>query len=461
MKKVLNYFFVLLFIVSVNGIVSGQNNPIDFETGGFGATWTWTMFENDTNPQVEIIANPDMSGANTSATVAKFTALQTGNPWAGCESQHGADIGTFTLDATNSTVKIMVWKPVISDVGLKFVLPSGEALPEIKVANTVINQWEELTFDFSSRIGHPATIGQDQIVIFPDFDLGGRTQDNVIYFDNITFSAGGGSSTEPTVAAPTPPARDPASVISLFSEAYANVIVDTWRTDWSSALFTDVTIAGNPTKKYSQLDFVGIETVANQLNISNMTHVHIDIWSADFTFFGIKLVDFGADGAFGGGDDVEQQIDFNSPTQGEWVSLDIPLSDFTNLTTRNHIAQYILVGQPTGSNTVYVDNFYFYNSATDVKEIIGATPSDFELEQNYPNPFNPSTLISYSIPQNSFVTLKVYDVIGNEVATLVNQSQSAGKYEVRFDASNLSNGVYMYSIKTDNFTSTKKMILMK
>ena len=82
------------------------------------------MFENDTNPPVEIIPNPDPSGANTSATVAKFTALQTGNPWAGCESLHGSDIGTFTLDATNSTVKIMVWKPVISDVGLKFVLPS-------------------------------------------------------------------------------------------------------------------------------------------------------------------------------------------------------------------------------------------------------------------------------------------------------------------------------------------------
>jgi len=461
MKKVLNYLFVLLFIVSVNGIVSGQNQPINFETGGFGATWTWTVFENTTNPPLEIIPNPDMSGANTSATVAKFTALQTGNPWAGCESLHGSDIGTFTLNATNSTVKIMVWKPIISDVGLKFVLPSGEALPEIKVANTLINQWEELTFDFSSRIGHPATIGQDQIVIFPDFNLAGRTQDNVCYFDNITFSPQGGSSSDPTVAAPTPPVRDPASVISLFSEAYANVTVDTWRTSWSNAILTDVNIAGNPTKKYSQLDFVGIETVANQLNITGMTHLHMDVWSPNFTLFGVKLVDFGANGVFQGGDDVEHQVDFTSPAQAEWVSLDIPLNDFTGLTTREHIAQYILVGQPTGSTTVYVDNFYFYNSTTDIKEIIGAMPSDYALEQNYPNPFNPSTLISYSIPQNSFVTLKVYDVIGNEVAVLVNQTQSAGKYEVRFDASNLSNGVYMYSIKTDNFNSTKKMILMK
>jgi len=87
--------------------------------------------------------------------------------------------------------------------------------------------------------------------------------------------------------------------------------------------------------------------------------------------------------------------------------------------------------------------------------------NNFKLDQNYPNPFNPSTMISYSIPQSSFVTLKVYDIIGNEVATLVNETKSAGNYDVRFDASNLSNGVYLYSIKTTNFTSTKKMILVK
>ncbi|MBE0539129.1 MAG: T9SS type A sorting domain-containing protein [Ignavibacterium sp.] len=86
---------------------------------------------------------------------------------------------------------------------------------------------------------------------------------------------------------------------------------------------------------------------------------------------------------------------------------------------------------------------------------------DFNLQQNYPNPFNPSTIISYSIPQSSLVTLKVYDIIGNEVAALVNKTQPAGKYDVRFNGSNLSNGVYLYRIETDNFISTKKMILMK
>ncbi|HKK79699.1 MAG TPA: hypothetical protein VJ933_08720, partial [Phaeodactylibacter sp.] len=182
-----------------------------------------------------------------------------------------------------------------------------------------------------------------------------------IYLDNIYFykTGGGSGGDEPTIAAPTP-TQDPANVISLFSNAYTNVPVDTWRTDWSSAELEDTQVDGNDVKKYSALDFVGIETVGSTIDASGMTHFHIDVWSADFTFFGIKLVDFGADGAFGGGDDVEHQIDFPMPTQGGWVSYDIPLGDFVNLTTRGSMAQYILVGQPTGATTVYVDNVYFY-----------------------------------------------------------------------------------------------------
>jgi hypothetical protein len=127
------------------------------------------------------------------------------------------------------------------------------------------------------------------------------------------------------------------------------------------AAFEDVMVAGNATKKYSELDFVGIETVANQVDASGMTHVHVDVWSADFTLFAFKLVDFGADGAFDGGDDVEHQVEYATPAQGGWISYDIPLSDFTGLVTKSNIAQYIFVGQPTGSTTIFIDNLYFHN----------------------------------------------------------------------------------------------------
>lgn len=162
---------------------TGETIPVDFEDPGNGAFWTWTVFENVSNPALEIIDNPDPSGINPSATVAKFTALQAGQPWAGCESLHGSDIGEFTIDGNNAIIRIMVWKSVISDVGIKLVTSSGWSKGELKVSNTKINEWEQLTFDFSA-IDHE-NMTYDQIVVFPDFDLNGRTSDNVIYFDNV------------------------------------------------------------------------------------------------------------------------------------------------------------------------------------------------------------------------------------------------------------------------------------
>ena len=85
----------------------------------------------------------------------------------------------------------------------------------------------------------------------------------------------------------------------------------------------------------------------------------------------------------------------------------------------------------------------------------------FELSQNFPNPFNPSTSISFSIPQSSFVTLKVFDVVGKEIASLVNEEKSAGNYKVNFDASKFSTGVYFYRLATANSVLNKKMMLVK
>lgn len=92
---------------------------------------------------------------------------------------------------------------------------------------------------------------------------------------------------------------------------------------------------------------------------------------------------------------------------------------------------------------------------------VDIAPSVFSLSQNYPNPFNPSTKINWQVPVGSWQTLKVFDILGNEVATLVDEFKTAGKYEVEFDASKIPNGVYFYQLKTENFISTKKMILMK
>jgi len=88
-------------------------------------------------------------------------------------------------------------------------------------------------------------------------------------------------------------------------------------------------------------------------------------------------------------------------------------------------------------------------------------PDRFTLGQNFPNPFNPSTKISWQSPVDSWQTLKIYDVLGNEVATLVNEYKPAGVYEVQFDASQLSSGIYFYKLQAGNFVEIKKMVLLK
>ena len=85
----------------------------------------------------------------------------------------------------------------------------------------------------------------------------------------------------------------------------------------------------------------------------------------------------------------------------------------------------------------------------------------YSLEQNYPNPFNPTTTINYQIPKDGFVTLKIYDVLGREVASLVNENKSTGRYNLEFNAGNLASGVYLYQLKVNDFVSTKKLMLVK
>ena len=304
---------------------------------------------------------------------------------------------------------MMVYKSVLSDVGIKFATPSGGSTGEIKVANTVINQWEELTFNFAGKVGET----NDQIIIFPDFQA--RTTDNITYVDNITFSAGSVSS-DPTTAAPTPTAAA-ADVISMFSNAYTNVGVDTWRTAWSAATLTDIQIAGNDTKKYSSLDYVGIETTGpNMINASGMTKFHVNAYTPNMTTFRVKLVDFGADGAYGGGDDKDHELVF-TPTQNAWNSYDINLSDFTNLTTTAHIAQLIFSGLPTASGTVYIDNVYFSKPAVVASEPTTAAPTPTALAADVISMFsNAYTNVGVDTWRTSWsaATLTDVQVAGND-----------------------------------------------
>ncbi len=193
-----------------------------------------------------------------------------------------------------------------------------------------------------------------------------------VYLDNILFygsePTGPTMPAEPAGPAPTPD-RAGGDVVSLFSDAYDDVPVDTWSAEWDQADLEDVEIAGNAAKKYTNLAFAGIEFTSQTVDASAMGYFHMDVWTPDPTMdpaaFRVKLVDFGADGVWGGGDDVEHELSFDDMSSpalatGSWVGLDVPLSAFEGLTTRGHLAQMIISGDP---NTVFVDNVYFYTAS--------------------------------------------------------------------------------------------------
>ena len=148
-----------------------------------------------------------------------------------------------------------------------------------------------------------------------------------------------------------------------------------------------------------------------------------------------------------------------------WTQFSIDFSYFTNDIPDLCILQFLIDG-PTGVD-FHVGSYFLLddlnltgtNTSVNDKNFI---PAKFSLDQNYPNPFNPSTKIKYDLPENSFVSLKVYNIIGKEVASLVNSVVPAGSHEVVFDATGLNSGIYFYTLKTgNNFVQTRKMILMK
>ena len=111
------------------------------------------------------------------------------------------------------------------------------------------------------------------------------------------------------------------------------------------------------------------------------------------------------------------------------------------------------------------DNGMIYKTTTGGSVFVSTSsaevPLQYTLAQNYPNPFNPVTVISFQLPAAGFVKLKVFDLLGREIANLVNENLSAGSYKYDFNASALTSGIYFYKLETDNFSETRKMVLVK
>jgi hypothetical protein len=156
------------------------------------------------------------------------------------------------------------------------------------------------------------------------------------------------------------------------------------------------------------------------------------------------------------GNDVGMYVSFN--TGGSWEFLGEGLPIVTVGDIKIHPTANFLVAGTHGRSMYKIDLDMVTGIETDKEN----TPlKSFVLEQNYPNPFNPSTSIRYEIGRQQFVVLKVYDVLGEKIATLVNEEKPAGTYEINFNASALTSGVYFYTLDAGSFIETKKMILLR
>lgn len=412
MKKL---YLLLMFLAGIFTATS-QNAPIDFEAGGNGADWTWTVFENDTNPPLEIVANPDPSGINTTETVAKFTALQLGQPYAGVESMHGSDIGTFDLTASNALVNIMVYKTKISDIGIKYVTPSGGAQMELKVANTVVNQWELITIDFSDYIGLAETTGLDQIVIFPDFIA--RDADDVIYFDNISF---GPFEQGEIIELPVDFELDTDYGIIGFEGAESEVVSNP---DLSGANTSETVVKSVKTEgsQFYAGTAMGLDT---PIDFSESESISIKTWSPKANI-PVRLKLEAAGGVF-------VELDTNTTLENQWETLTWDFSEQTagiDFTTVVVFFEFV-PDLPGDGSTYYYD---------DIEVTQALSISDYESFSisSFPNPVKNTWNVS-SIDEIS--QINIYNILGENVATF---SPYTNTYSL--DMSHFNSGIYLMKI---------------
>ena len=321
------------------------NVPVD--------TWSASFDQADVT-EVQVGGNATKRYTNLTFAAAEFI-----NTKVNATAMTHIHLDAYVYDAASFRVKLV-------DFGPNNAFGGGDdsehevAITQGSTPPLVANAWNSIDIPLSSFTGLSRRANLAQLILL--------ASSATVYLDNVYFykSAVPPSPSGPTVAAPTPTAAA-SNVISLFSNAYTNRTVGTWSADWDVADVADVRIANDDVKRYTNMSFAGVEFIASQVDASTMTTVYLDVWTRDATalpaVLKIKLVDFGANGVYGG-DDVEHEVSITRTTTpgfttGAWVSLDIPFSAFTGLTTRKNLAQLILSGSLT---TLYVDNLYFYRS---------------------------------------------------------------------------------------------------
>lgn len=246
---------------------------------------------------------------------------------------------------------------------------------------------------------------------------------------------------EPTVAAPTPPARPAADVISVFSGAYTDLTGTDFFPNWGqSTVVSEVEIEGNPTKKYANFNYQGTQ-FASPIDASQMTFLHIDVWTPNCNEFKVFPIVPGQ---------PEQSVSI-SPTLNSWTSTDINLSQYT--IPLNNVIQFKLESVTPGGPTLYIDNLYFHKNTLSV----GNTIKGNNALAAFPNPTHNEINLTFSGPNSLKATYEVTNLAGKVVkgGMISELSQNAG---FKLNISDLNNGMYLLRVKDEKAAQTIKIV---
>ena len=297
------------------------------------------------------------------------------------------------------------------------------------------------------------------------------------------------------------PAMDQFTINSITNESYNLISLAAYQVSESS---TDTLIIegwNGSDKKYTNaflgisnwqvldLNYENINKVVFRLKPSgngSLSDYNFDNFSFNSTTVPVELVEFKATSQENNiklewqtatelnnfGFDIERQMtndpmtndgdSHSSMVNGQWTKIGFVKGNGTTTDTKSYsfTDNTVINGNKYKYRLKQIDQNGSYKYSSETEVTANLVPTSYSLSQNYPNPFNPSTTINFVIPKSSFVNLKVFDILGNEVATLVDENKDAGKYKIVYDAQNLASGIYIYKLVADGYISTKKMILL-
>lgn len=446
MKKITFLFFLMVSSLGNAQQVVVQN----FDTP---ASFTFAGFEGLASASIEA----DPAPAGTRMNNLRLVSQSTGNPWQGAEVIQQTTNLKLTTD---KTVSVDVYATQAFTLLAKVELGTGPNSAASQ-SYTTPNTWQTLTFTFTQALDNTAVANGNyqKIVFFPNWKAtndGFNPPGNfTVHVDNITSEAASITpDPQPETAAPTPPARPAADVVSIYSDAYSNIAITNFDAGWcGGAATTQVQIAGNNTlKKNSGVVCHGIDFQTNRQNLTDFTHIHFDFYitDADLTgdVFNLKLVEFGG----GAGEVSALEVNINGGTTpqlvaNQWVSVDVPITALGGVVagnlTRSDIAQ---IGITTAMVTnVWYDNIYLHKNT-----VLGTSDFVASNVKFYPNPATNVLNIESSL---TIEKVAVYNVLGQEVITKNPQSEL-----VTIDVANLQNGVYVVKATIDGNVTTSRLI---